>query len=164
MSEPIRGIKKFWHDLYIDMISDPLDDRTDKKFCEEHQIPLATFYLWKKTYRSEIFAEVDRRRKAYLKEIRAKAYKALGKRLDSSDKVLEMVLKITGDMVERSEQVIETRTNEDKIRRVQSLLDTISKKKASWDTAARSADGRDGSLESGGSEPSGASESIDGKS
>lgn len=130
--EEAPKISRFWHELYVEMVSNPMDSRTDKKFCEDVNISVSALEQWKTKNRSAIFNEVDRRRKNYLKEIRARAYKALMKRMDESDKGLEMTLKITGDMVERSEQVVETRTNEDKIRRVRSLLDSIGKKEASW--------------------------------
>lgn len=152
-------VTRFWHELYIEMMSNPLDNRTDKAFCDEHQIGKSTLELWKQKNRQALFSEIDRRRKNYLKEMRAVGMKALMRKCVDETKALELLLKITGDLVDRSEQVIENRTQDEKLKRINALLDSIGKKKASWKKADSSSEPGNspdplGGNESGGTEPS----------
>lgn len=121
--------KKTWHELYVELLANPMDNRTDKKFCEEIGIDPTTLQKWKQKNRISIFGEVQRRRKAYINELRAVTYKALANKLDKDTNAIKLSLQITGDLVERSESKVEYMDEDAKKRRINALIEEIGKRK-----------------------------------
>lgn len=125
-------IKQFWHSLYIELLSNPNDHRTDKQFCEETKIHTNTLCVWKREYRLLIYAEAQKRRQAYLNELRATAWKALASKMDKDTNAIKLAFQLTGDLVERSESRIEHLSQTDKINRINSLLKEASERTKAW--------------------------------
>ena len=148
--EEMGKVKRHWHELYVEMLANPMDSRTDKQFCAEIQLNESTLKFWKHRYSKAIYSEVQKRRKDFINEMRARAYKALGKKMDKDTNALKLALQITGDLVERSEVKAEM-THDDKLRRINNLLDRIGKKKTVW-TASEGTEGLEGSDQTDGAE------------
>lgn len=127
--------KKMWHELYIELLANPMDNRTDRKFCEEIQIDPTTLQKWKQKNRIAIFGEVQRRRKAYINELRTVTYKALANKLDKDTNAIKLSLQITGDLVERSESKVEYMDEDAKKRRINALIEEIGKRKKAHEEA-----------------------------
>ena len=96
-------ITQSWHDVYVDYLADPLDHRNQKEWCFENKVDPSTLWRWKKIHRNKIYAEADRRRKGILAEIRQTNWKNLMSRAEKDTKAIELVFKLLGDLVERSE-------------------------------------------------------------
>jgi len=127
-------VERTWHELYIQMQSDPMDTRTDRDFFTSIDLPESTFYAWKTKFRSHIFKEVEKRRNEYRNELRSKMYKALSKKLDKDTNAIKLLAQLLGDLVEKTETKMEM-SDADKMRRVVSLMGEISKKRQAWDTS-----------------------------
>lgn len=112
---------RIWHELYIEMLSNPMDRRTDRAFSEENGIHEDTLAKWKRNHRTEIFNEVQKRRKRYINELRAAAYKSIGDKIGKSLDAAKLALQLTGDFVERTENRTEIMSDADKIRRIEAL-------------------------------------------
>lgn len=126
------SVRRAWHDLYIEMQSDPTDTRTDVVFCEEIALDYATFRSWKTKYRAFIFREVESRRKNFRNEMRAKIYKSLVKKMDTDTNAIKLLAQLLGDLVEKTEVKTENMNDGDKIRRIKSLREENSKKLRTW--------------------------------
>ena len=120
--------EKPWQDAVIEFLANPMDNRTDTKFCSDTGIHRSTYYEFIKKNRKELFAEVDRRRKEYLSEMRQKFYKALGSRMTRSDRITQLVGEMLGEYIPKSEQKVEYHTPEQKKERAKKLLEDIVKK------------------------------------
>jgi hypothetical protein len=125
---------KFWQELYIELLANPLEDKTDKQFCEEIGLSISGLNSWKNKYRKSIYNEVTKRRQQYLNEFKAIAYKELAKKMKKDTNALKMALQITGELVERSESKVEMTTDE-KLRRIQTLRDGYQKRAEAWQRA-----------------------------
>jgi hypothetical protein len=130
---------KLWNDMYIELLANPVDNKTDKEFCEELGLSVSALQQWKKKYRKEIYNEVQKRRTQYINELRAQAYKALGMKMQKDTNALKMVLQITGDLVERTESKVEM-TDAEKLRRIRTLRDGFTKREEAWKNAGLSED------------------------
>jgi len=119
---------KPWQDAIIEFLANPMDSRTDSKFCLDINIARSTYYDFIKNNRKELYEEVDRRRKEYLSEMRQRFYKALGSRMSRSDRITQLVGEMLGEYVPKSEQRVEYHTPEQKKERAKKLLDDILKK------------------------------------
>lgn len=127
-------VPRHWHELYIEAQSDPLDSRSDTKFCEDIKLDYSTFQTWKHRYRKYIFGEVEKRRQHYRNELRAKGHKALARKLDKDTNAIKLLFQLLGDLVEKTETKMEM-SDADKARRLRSLLDQNTKKQAEWKIA-----------------------------
>lgn len=131
---------RYWHELYIELLANPMDRRTDKEFCAEMNLHVSSLTQWKSKYRKSIFNEVQKRRAAYINEMRASAYKALASKMDKDTNALKLALQITGDLVERHETKVEMSTDE-KLRRIRSLRDGLKGREKAWTSAEAGQDG-----------------------
>lgn len=121
--------KEPWKEAYVELKADPTDHKTQSSFCKEYGVAPSTLYRWLIKDRMAINFEIDKRRKSFVTEIRAKLWKALDKRLDcGSDKGIELGFKLIGDFVERTEQKIDYMRPEDKIARIKELLSQAAEK------------------------------------
>lgn len=127
MPEERRDKELILEDL-INWQADPYDNRTVAQFLEQHKLPKPTFYYYKNKNRDFINEEVAKRRKRYFAEMKAHAYKALAKRLEKSDKALQMFFEMSGEYVPKSEQKIEYLTPEQKREKLKSMLEALSGK------------------------------------
>ena len=128
------NINKTWKELYIEMQASPLEEITDKAFAEKYQVNYNTLSNWKQDHRKEIFDEVDRRRKDFLKQVRAVAFKSLIKKLDKDTNALKLFFQLSGDLVERTENRTEIMRPEDLKRGISEMLREIESKKKAWET------------------------------
>jgi len=135
------SVQRMWHELYIEIQSDPTDTRNDREFCEELVLEYSTFRNWKTKYRSFIFREVEARRKNFRNEMRAKIYKSLVKKMDTDTNAIKLLAQLLGDLVEKSEIKTESMNDADKIRRIKSLREENHKKLRSWSGEAQLEDG-----------------------
>lgn len=124
-------VPRIWNDLYIEMLANPMDDTTDKDFCAEIGISVNALMKWKKAYRKSIYAEVQKRRNQHINELRAAAYKALGRKMDKDTNALKLALQVTGDLVERSESKVEM-TESEKLRRIETLRTGVENRTKAW--------------------------------
>lgn len=113
-------------ELITQFLADPYDDRSVTDFCKEQGIVRSNYYFILNKYRDIIYPEADKRRKKMLGDMRAQAYKSLARRLEKSDKALEMFFEMSGDYVPKSEQRIEYLTPDQKREKLKILLDKIS--------------------------------------
>ncbi len=160
------SIERTWHNLYIESQANPTDHRSDKQFCEDIALDYYAFSSWKHKYRPFIYREVEAIRKNYRNELRSRIYKALDKKLDSDTNAIKLLAQLMGDLVEKTEVKTENMNDQDKVRRIASLLKANTKKQREWDRAqateakesspSNEVSGPD-SQESGGSEPGTAS-------
>lgn len=125
-------IKSFWHELYLEMLSNPTDNRTDKKFCEDIKIHINTLGNWKREHRKEIFHEVGRRRSQYVDELRATAWKSLAEKMPKDTNAIKLAFQLLGDLVEKSEVKTEMMSRKDILDRANSLLKEFNTKKETW--------------------------------
>ena len=123
-------IKFTWHDAYIDFLANPAEPRTDSEWAKDMSMHRDTIYKWKKQHVKEIHLEADKRRKAYMGELRAKAYKALTKKMDKDTNAIKLAFQLLGDFVEKTESRIEYLTQEQKRTKARNLLQEILDKKA----------------------------------
>lgn len=143
-----RRIPKYWNDLYIELLANPLDKRTDKQFCEENGLSISALQQWKARYRKSIFTEVDKRRREFINELRTQAFKDLASKMGKDSNALKMALQITGDLVEKSETKVEM-NYADKLRRIRTLQEGIKSRKKAWESAG--IDEKDSSSDEAGS-------------
>lgn len=127
------NIDKSWKDVYIEMLSNPLENMNDTRFCETYNVNHDSFRHWKYVNRQQIFDEVDRRRKNYLKQLRATAYKSLMSKLDKDTNALKLFFQLSGDLIERTENRTEVMTQEDLKRGISKMLEEISTKQKAWE-------------------------------
>ncbi len=125
-------VRAFWHELYIELLSSPLDQRTDKEFCEENKLHVNTLMTWKRNHRKALFDEVNRRRVLYLNEMRAIAYKRLDSLSKKDVNAVKLLFQLTGDLVEQSKTTHEFMSRNDKIERINSLLTEANAKHSKW--------------------------------
>lgn len=111
-----------WQNAYIEFLSDPLDGRTQKEFCFEQKIDPSTVSRWKQKHRVWIYTEADRRRKALVAEIRNNNWKSLMSRATKDTKAIELVFKLLGDLVEKSETTHNYLKIDEKKARISELL------------------------------------------
>lgn len=116
-----------WREDYINLLSNPCDNRTNKDFCIQYSVSHATFYRWLAENREELYVEADKRRKKFFTELREKNFKAIAKNLAASFNDRKLMAQLLGDLIERSETRTEIITPEEKRARLAALLDTISK-------------------------------------
>ena len=88
----------------IDYYADPGDQRTISEIAKSLNISEATLYRHRKANHDLIFNEADKKRKQYMPILRSKGYKVLEQKLAKSPKALELLFKLTGELVERVEQ------------------------------------------------------------
>lgn len=152
---PVPKIQRHWHELYIEAQADPFDVRTDKEFCEEIALDVQTFRNWKSKYRAFIFREVEKLRADHRNELRSKGYKALTRKLDKDTNAVKLLFQLLGDLVEKTETKMEM-SDADKVRRVKTLLGSITKKRKVWEEADGSSPATEpgpGTQEPGGPNP-----------
>ena len=125
-------VKTMWHELYIELLSSPLDQRTDKEFCEENKLHINTLRNWKSKNRTEVFNDVQKRRTLYVNEMRAIAYKQLNTLCKKDVNAIKLVFQLTGDLVEQSKTTHEYLSREDKIDRINNLLKEANEKAKVW--------------------------------
>lgn len=130
-------LSAFWKELYIELLASPTDSRSDKAFCDDVGLSGHTLSAWKRNCRKEIYDEVQKRRKDHINELRAKAYKQLSKKMETSVDAIKLAFQLTGDLVERTESKVEYMGHDDKVRRINALLENIGKKKGAWANASK---------------------------
>lgn len=158
-------IKQFWHELYIEMQTNPMDTRTDKEFTTELGLNHNTFMSWKRSHKDQIYKEVQKRRSEYVNELRAFAYKCLADKMKGSVDAIKLAFQLMGDLVEKIETKTDYMNDNDKIRRAEALYENIRKKKAAWAKASGSlpeTSNTDKPLELGGNDSAGTGVSSDG--
>ena len=114
-----------WQDALIEYLSNPMDERTVKDFCDEYKLDKLHYYRFLKYHKDKIYPEVDKRRKKFWGEMRIKAYKALVKRLEKSDKALQMFFEMSGDYTPKTEQKVEYSTPEQKRDKIKAMLEKL---------------------------------------
>lgn len=117
--------EKPWQDAIIEFLANPMDNRTDSKFCLDIGISRSCYYDFIKANRKELYADVDHRRKEFLSEMRQKFYKALGSRMSRSDRITQLVGEMLGEYIPKSESRVEYHTPEQKKERAKKLLNDI---------------------------------------
>lgn len=137
--------KQFWHELYIEMLANPSDNRSDADFCRELNINTSTLCMWKTKYREDIYAEADRRRKNFVTQTRAKLWKKLDAKTESDTNALKLAFQLLGDLVEKSESKIDYQSREDKIARAKVLWGAIESREKTW----KAVEAKEGVVESG---------------
>jgi len=110
---PLRGAKTHymaskpiltgWQDAYIDFLANPTESRTNAEFCKEWDISAGSLYVWRAKNHEMVYGEADKRRQQYKSQLREQAFKALAKRLEKSDKAIELALTLTGDLEKQNE-------------------------------------------------------------
>lgn len=115
-------ITQSWHDSFIEYLSDPMDGRTQKEWCYENKIDPSTVSRWKSKHRKEIYTEADRRRKGLISEIRQNNWKSLIARAQKDTKAVELIFKLLGDLVEKSETTHNYMRIDEKKTRISELL------------------------------------------
>lgn len=125
-------VRAMWHELYVEMLSSPLDQRTDKEFCEENKLHVYTLSNWKRAHRIALYAEVQKRRAQYINEIRTVAYKHLVSLCKKDVNAIKLMFQLTGDLVEQSKTTHEFMSRKDKIDRINNLLKEANEKQATW--------------------------------
>ena len=153
-----KYLEQYWHELYVEMLSNPDDKRTDKQFCEEIGIDNSTLTRWKSKYRLQIFEEVQKRRTQYINNIRNILQRALIKKVELGDtNAIKLGFQLIGDLVEKHENKMFGMDRNDKEKRLFNLLGEIGKKAQNWDKANKSAENRkeetNGDSQSLGNEP-----------
>lgn len=129
--EPL--VKSMWHELYIECQASPLDQRTDKEFCEENKLHIQTLMGWKRLHRKSLYDEVQRRRTQYINEMRSVAYKHLNSMCKKDVNAIKLLMQLTGDLVEKSQTLHEFAGNrEEKIARINNLLKEANDKAKTW--------------------------------
>ncbi len=128
----VHYIKQFWNELYIELLANPNDLRTDIEFCNEIKIAVSTLKLWKRTHRMEIYQEVQKRRNHYFNELRALAWKELTSKMKKDLNAVKLAFQLTGDLVERTESKVEHMNYKDKIDRINQLLKDANDKQKTW--------------------------------
>lgn len=78
------------------------DFKTNQEFYDFHEIPQTTFYSWVKKYREEIDAEISKQ-KDTLRSVAMQALRAKFSKSDPEMDAIKTALKMTGDLVDRSE-------------------------------------------------------------
>lgn len=116
-----------WKTDYIDLLANPLDQRTDKEFLAEHSVPESTFYVWKRKHYDAIFDEAHKRRQRFMKAARIANYKAIAANLKRSFNDRKLFAQIGGDLIERTESKIEYLTPDQKREKVNQLLQKLGK-------------------------------------
>lgn len=129
---PKPFIRQHWHELYIELLANPNDHRTDKEFCEEIVIATSTLQTWKKAHRLEIFEEVQKRRNHYFNELRSLAWKELTAKMKKDLNAVKLAFQLTGDLVERTESKVENMNYHDKIDRINALLREANERQKTW--------------------------------
>ena len=131
---------KFWNHLYVEMLSNPDDNRTDVQFCKDVDISRDTLWKWKCKYRLEIFTEVQKRRNQYIQNFRNILQRALAKKVESGDtNAIKLGFQIIGDLVEKSEHRFDGMQRTDKEKRIEALLTHLKNKQEGWVRAEDSA-------------------------
>lgn len=125
-------ITKQWHDEYINMLADLSDSRTKAQFCRDVGVDEKSFFTWQARFRSEIYAEANRRMKERRSELKIKGWKRLDNLMDEQSavglKAVELFFKLNGDLVDRVESKTELLTPEEKKKRVAEILSRLAKK------------------------------------
>lgn len=93
-----KQILQGWQEAYLEFLADPTENRTQAQFLNEWGISQSALYVWKTKNHDFVYTEADKRRSQYTAKLREAAFKALAKRLEKSDKAIEMALTITGDL------------------------------------------------------------------
>lgn len=136
--EPL--VRSMWHELYLELQSNPLDQRTDIVFCEENKIAQCTLSVWKRKNRKEIYDEVQRRRGQYVNEMRAIGYKHLNRMCVKDINAVKLLFQLCGDLVEKTHNTVEYMSRQDRIDRVNSLLRDAQSKSEQWKKIQAEAD------------------------
>lgn len=117
-----------WKTDYIDLLANPLDQRSDKEFLAEHtDVTESTFYRWKRRDYDAIFDEAHKRRQRFMKAARIANYKAIAANLKRSFNDRKLFAQIGGDLIERTESKIEYLTPDQKREKVNQLLQKLGK-------------------------------------
>ena len=131
---------KFWNHLYVEMLSNPDDHRTDVQFCKDVDISRDTLWKWKCKYRLAIYHEVQKRRNQYIQNFRNILQRALAKKVESGDtNAIKLGFQIIGDLVEKSEHRFDGMQKTDKEKRIEALLTQLKSKQEGWARAEDSA-------------------------
>lgn len=129
-------LMKFWCELYVEMLSNPDDHRTDVEFCKNVDISRDTLWKWKCKHRLAIYHEVQKRRNQYIQNFRNTLQRALAKKVEAGDtNAIKLGFQVIGDLIEKSEHRFDGMEKTDKERRIQALLTEIAKKDANWKRA-----------------------------
>jgi hypothetical protein len=127
-------IDKSWKEVYVELQANPLESKTDKSFCEENNLNYGSFRDWKYRNRKQLYDEIERRRKTYIKEMRSVAYKHLMAKLGKDTNALKLFFQLSGDLVERTENRTEVMSPQDLKRGINEMLKDIAERKAAWRT------------------------------
>lgn len=149
-------IKQFWQELYIELLANPNDQRTDKEFCDEIKISVSSVSTWKRQYRLEIYEEVQKRRNHYFNELRSLAWKELTAKMKKDLNAVKLAFQLTGDLVERTESKVEHMNYKDKIDRINQLLKDANDKQKTW----KKVEGLEAGVEPNPSDPGVSNESL----
>lgn len=106
----------------VDYYADPGDQRSLEELAKSLEMDPSTLRRLTQKYADKIWSQVDKERKKYIPYLRSKGYKTLESQLKKSPKALELLMKITGDLVERVEQTNKYETIEQKKERLGELL------------------------------------------
>ena len=130
-------LNKFWNELYVEMLSNPDDHRTDVQFCKDVDISRDTLWKWKCKHRLSIYQEVQKRRNQYIQNFRNTLQRALAKKVELGDtNAIKLGFQVIGDLVEKSEHRFDGMEKTDKEKRIQALLTEIAKRDANWKRAS----------------------------
>jgi hypothetical protein len=122
MDEDKKSTENDIKQALIDFYADPGDQRTKAELAISLGTTETTLYRTQKKWHDEIFTEADKRRKQYLPVLRSKGYKVLEAQLKRSPKALELLFKLTGELVERIEQTTKYESVEQKREKLGDLL------------------------------------------
>lgn len=128
-------VNHFWNQLYIEMLANPTDNRSDVEFCKDLGIPDSTLKNWKSKNRRAIYDDVNRLRKDYVNELRSKVWKSLAQKMKTSKGVdsEKLIAQLTGDLVERTENKTTFMTYEQKLARIEALNKNVKDKSKAWE-------------------------------
>jgi hypothetical protein len=132
-----KYLENMWNELYIEMLANPDDNRTDKQFLDDIGIAKDTLWRWKCKHRLQIYEEVSKRRNQYIQNIRNILQRALIKKVEAGDtNAIKLGFQVIGDLVEKNVHQFDGMERTDKEKRILSLFTEIDKKRQAWESAA----------------------------
>ena len=133
LNQPKPTVRTAWHELYLELQSNPLDNRTDIEFCAENKLSNSALTVWKRENRKAIYDEVQKRRGQYINEMRAIGYKHLNRMCQKDINAVKLLFQLTGDLVEQTKTTHEFMSRQDRIDRVKHLMEEALAKARVWD-------------------------------
>lgn len=126
-----------WMEEYVHMAADPSNHKTAVDFCREKGMSEQNFYKWKSRHREQVNKRIEKLRGQYVTDFRSKSWKALSRQLEKGDTpAIKLGFQLTGDLVEKTEQVNSLTPDEKKARIVSMFAELKAKKLKSLGDAA----------------------------